>query len=189
MYLFFDTETTGIPRNYKAPVTDLNNWPRLVQISWILQDKDARTLAKDCFIIKPVGFSIPIESTKIHGITTDYAHRNGVDLLIALNHFSSHIDAAQYLIAHNISYDQNIVGSEFLRNNMKNKITTKKLLCTMVSSVNHCAIKGPYGYKWPKLTELHEKLFNTSFTGAHDAAADITATSKCFWEMRKKGLI
>jgi len=30
MYLFFDTETTGLPRNWKAPVTDLDNWPRMV---------------------------------------------------------------------------------------------------------------------------------------------------------------
>src|SRR5665213_2606355 len=142
MYLFFDTETTGTPRNYKAPVTDLNNWPRLVQIAWILQDKDGQTLAKECFIIKPNGFSIPAEVTKIHGITTEYAQKNGVGLLFALNHLSSHIDASQYLIAHNISYDQNIVGAEFLRTNMKNKIPGKKLLCTMMSSVNHCAIKG-----------------------------------------------
>ena len=34
-YLFFDTETTGLPRNWSAPVSDLNNWPRLVQIAWI----------------------------------------------------------------------------------------------------------------------------------------------------------
>lgn len=189
MYLFFDTETTGVPSNYKAPVTDLKNWPRLVQIAWILQDKDGRELAKECFIIKPNVFSIPIDATKIHGITTEFAQRNGVDLIIALNLLSSHIDSSQYLIAHNISYDQNIVGAEFLRNNMKNKITSKKLLCTMMSSVNHCAIKGPYGYKWPKLTELHYKLFNCSFDGAHNALADIQATSKCFWEMRRKGLI
>jgi DNA polymerase-3 subunit epsilon len=189
MYLFFDTETTGVPSNYKAPVNDLKNWPRLVQIAWVLHDKDGRELAKECFIIKPNGFSIPVEVTKIHGITTEHAQRNGVDLLFVLNHLSSHIDSAQYLIAHNISYDQNIVGAEFLRSNMKNKITAKKLLCTMVSSVNHCAINGPYGYKWPKLTELHYKLFNTSFNGAHDAMADITATIKCFWEMRRRGLI
>ena len=38
MYLFFDTETTGLPRNWKAPVTHLNNWPRMIQIAWIACD-------------------------------------------------------------------------------------------------------------------------------------------------------
>jgi len=59
----------------------------------------------------------------------------------------------------------------------------------MMGSVNYCAINGPYGFKYPKLTELHQKLFNTRFDGAHDALADITATVKCFWEMKKRGLI
>jgi len=36
MYLFFDAETTGIPRNYKVPASDHRNWPRLVQIAWLL---------------------------------------------------------------------------------------------------------------------------------------------------------
>lgn len=189
MYLFFDTETTGIPRNYKAPVTDLNNWPRLVQIAWILHDKNGSTLAKECFIIKPNGFTISSEASRIHGITTDHAQRNGVDILPVLKRFSTHVESSQYLIAHNISFDQNIVGAELLRSRMLNTIPNKRLLCTMSNSTNYCAINGPYGYKWPKLTELHQKLFNCGFDGAHDALADITATSKCFWEMRKRGLI
>src|ERR1035437_678667 len=103
MYLFFDTETTGTPRNYKAPVTDLNNWPRLVQIARILHDKDGNTLAKESSIIKPNGFIIPSDAAKIHGITTDIAQKNGVDLLPVLKSFNNLIDSSEYLIAHNIS--------------------------------------------------------------------------------------
>jgi DNA polymerase III epsilon subunit-like protein len=189
MYLFFDTETTGTPRNYKAPVTDLNNWPRLVQIAWILHDQNGNTLAKECFIIKPNGFIIPAEASHIHGITTNIAQTNGHDLLTVLNNFNAHVESSQYLIAHNVSFDKNIIGAEFLRAKMKNPVPNKKSICTMMSSVNYCAINGPYGYKYPKLAELHQKLFNCRFDGAHDALADITATSKCFWEMRKRGLI
>ena len=32
MYLFFDTETAGLPRNKKTPISNLKNWPRLVQM-------------------------------------------------------------------------------------------------------------------------------------------------------------
>jgi DNA polymerase-3 subunit epsilon len=189
MYLFFDTETTGTPRNYKAPVTDLNNWPRMVQIAWILQDKNGSVLARENLIIKPVGFNIPIDASKIHGITTSRAQSDGIDLLTALTLFITHIDSSQYLIAHNISFDQKIVGAELIRSRINNPIPNKKLLCTMSNSTNYCAINGPYGYKFPKLVELHKKLFGFGFDGAHDAFFDIDATAKCFWEMRNRGLI
>ncbi len=41
MYLFFDTETTGIPKNRKAPISDSTNWPRLVQLAWLITDEKA----------------------------------------------------------------------------------------------------------------------------------------------------
>lgn len=189
MYLFFDTETTGLPRNYKASVFDLTNWPRLVQIAWILQDENGNTLSSRSHIIKPKGFSIPVESSDIHKITTERAHQEGTDLRMVLTDFAIGISKCQYMVAHNVSFDEKIVGAEFLRNSMSNTITTKKLLCTMENSKNHCAINGQYGYKWPKLNELHYKLFNCNFDGAHDATADINATKKCFWEMRRLGLI
>lgn len=59
----------------------------------------------------------------------------------------------------------------------------------MKSTTDYCAIEGYYGYKWPKLSELHIKLFGYDFEEAHNAAADIDATAKCFWELRKRKLI
>jgi len=38
MFLIFDTETTGLPKNFNAPITDVDNWPRCVQIAWQLHD-------------------------------------------------------------------------------------------------------------------------------------------------------
>lgn len=58
-YMFFDTETTGLPRNYKAPSSDVNNWPRLVQLSWILTDKNYNVISTNEFIVYPEGFTIP----------------------------------------------------------------------------------------------------------------------------------
>ena len=166
----------------------MNNWPRLVQIAWILHDQNGATIAQECFIIKPDGLTRPADASRIHGITTENA-KKGVDVLGVLNDFHSHVESSQYLIAHNINFDKNIVGAEFLRAKMKNPVPNNKLICTMRGSVNYCALNGPYGYKYPKLIELHRKLFNCSFDGAHGTSADITATSKCFWEMRKRGLI
>ena len=73
--------------------------------------------------------------------------------------------------------------------NLTTDFFNKSKLCTMKSSTGYCKIPGNYGYKWPKLSELHLKLFGEDFEEAHDASADINATEKCFWEMRKIGLI
>jgi DNA polymerase III subunit epsilon len=189
MYLFFDTETTGLPRNWKAPVTDLNNWPRLVQLAFLFYDKNGNKISGGDYIIKPEGFTIPIETSRIHGISTERAIREGNPLKDVLQEFQSLIDQVDFIIAHNISFDEKIVGAEFLRNNMPDGTASKKKICTMQSTTNFCAIDGPYGYKWPKLSELHYKLFRTGFNEAHNAAVDINATAKCFWELKRLGKI
>lgn len=185
MYLFFDTETTGLPRNWKAPVTDLNNWPRLVQLAWLFYDKKGDRISGKDYIVKPEGFTIPKDVSKIHGISTDRANKEGTSLSIVLYDFQLMIDQAEFLVAHNMSFDEKIVGAEFLRCKMPNSIATKKRICTMESTTNFCAINGLYGYKWPKLSELHYKLFRTRFEEAHNSAVDITATVKCFWELKR----
>jgi DNA polymerase III epsilon subunit-like protein len=189
MYLFFDTETTGLPRNWKAPVTDLNNWPRLVQLAYLYYDSDGNEISGGDFIIKPEGFTIPADASRIHGISTERALREGQSIASVLNHFNSFVEQATYLVAHNMSFDEKIVGAEFLRNGMSNSIQSKNKICTMERTTNLCAIDGPYGYKWPKLSELYYKLFGTHFDDAHNAAADITATAKCFWELKRLGKI
>jgi DNA polymerase III subunit epsilon len=189
MLLFFDTETTGLPRNWKAPVTDVNNWPRLVQLAFLLYDREGNRISEKCFIIKPEGFKIPADAARIHGITTEIAASEGKELNSVLKEFSDSADNSNYLVAHNISFDEKIVGAELLRNQMTNFIPAKKRICTMQSTTDFCKIQGPYGYKWPSLQELHFKLFGETFVEAHDALVDINATAKCFWELRKRGKI
>jgi DNA polymerase III subunit epsilon len=189
MYLFFDTETTGLPRNWKAPVSDLSNWPRLVQLAWLHYDKDGNKIGGNNFIIKPEGFIIPSDASRIHGISHDRAISEGVGLEGVLNDFQNLISQSNYLVAHNMSFDEKIVGAEFLRKDMANSIVTKNRICTMKESTNYCKLDGPYGYKWPKLSELHYKLFGTGFEEAHNAAVDIGATAKCFWELKRRKII
>ena len=189
MYLFFDTETTGLPKSWRAPVTDLNNWPRMIQLAYLLTDTEGKKVAGADYIIKPVGFTIPEDAARIHGISTERALKEGVDLMTVLLEFQAALARAVCLIAHNISFDEKIVGAEFLRNGLPNTIPSIKQLCTMNSSTDYCAIPGPYGNKWPKLSELHNKLFQADFEGAHNAAADIAATAKCFWELKRLGVI
>ena len=189
MYLFFDTETTGLPRNWKAPVTDLNNWPRMIQIAWILCDDKGNRIESDDFIIKPENFIIPRDASRVHGISTEKAIEEGENLEKVLTLFNDLVEEADFIVAHNISFDEKILGAELLRKRIKSKFSKKRKICTMHSSTDYCKLPGPYGYKWPKLSELHIELFGEDFDEAHDASVDINATEKCFWEMRKKGLV
>ncbi len=189
MYLFFDTETTGLPRDWRAPLTDFDNWPRMVQLAYIVCDDAGNKITSRDFLIKPVGFSIPEDASRIHGITTEYARQNGMLLIDVLNEFYAILNKADYLVAHNMSFDEKIVGAEFLRNGVGNSLPAKTRICTMQSSTAYCGIPGPYGLKWPKLSELHRKLFSDDFSNAHDAVADISATAKCFWELCRLGVI
>lgn len=188
-YVFFDTETTGLPKSWKAPVTDLANWPRLVQIAWESYGEDGEKMGEESFIIKPEGFTIPADSAKVHGISTERAEKEGVPLLGVLQEFYALVNEAEILVAHNISFDEKIMGAEFLRARMENILDKKKKICTMENSTKLCAIPGPYGLKWPKLAELHQKLFGTDFEEAHNAAVDIRATARCFWEMKRQGIV
>jgi DNA polymerase III epsilon subunit-like protein len=189
MYLFFDTETTGIPRNWNAPLSDLDNWPRLVQIAWLHYDNNGNKILEQDYIINPEGFTIPFAASQIHGISTERAMREGVSLEHVLEEFSKLIDESIFLVAHNMSFDEKIVGAEFLRKGMESRLFQKDKICTMKASTKYCKLPGNYGYKWPKLSELHLKLFNDDFEEAHNATVDIAACAKCFWEMKRRGII
>lgn len=186
--LFFDTETTGTPADFNAPAADLKNWPRLVQLAWVIYDDKQNLLSENSEVIKPSGFDIPREASKIHGITNKIAFETGADLDKTLRIFHGHLIEVDIIIAHNISFDEKIISSEFIRNHMEDIVPVKQKYCTMKNTVDFCKLTGPYGYKWPKLIELYSKLFDSDFN-QHNALDDVRATAKCFWEMQRRGII
>ncbi|MCF8256710.1 MAG: DNA polymerase III subunit alpha [Flavobacteriales bacterium] len=191
MYLIFDTETTGLPKNYNAPLTDADNWPRLVQLAWQLHDTEGRLLEAGNVIVRPDGFDIPFNSEKIHGISTAKALAEGIPLQDVLDGFSLVMQKAAFIAGHNIEFDINIMGAEYLRLQDTEPVTAMRAIDTKEDGTAFCAIPGGKGgkFKWPKLTELHIKLFNEAFDEAHNAAADVAATSRCFLEMIRIGVI
>lgn len=191
MFLFFDTETTGLPRDWNAPVEKLDNWPRLVQLAWLLYDREGNRLDGGEHIIKPEGFVIPVASSDVHGITTERALAEGEDLQRILEEFAGKISETDFLVAHNMNFDEKIMGSEFLRNGIDSRLFEKERICTMLSSIDFCAIpaNSGSGYKWPRLSELHIKLFGKDFEDAHDALVDTSACARCFFELRKQNII
>jgi DNA polymerase-3 subunit alpha/DNA polymerase-3 subunit epsilon len=167
------------------------NWPHLVQLSWITTDEDCNILSKNDHIIYPKGFIIPADAARVHGITTRMAKKKGEPLEEVLEKFEKDYDAAYFIVGHNVDFDKKIIRAELARLVKKDFIllSTKVTLCTMEISTDYCKIPGYHGYKWPKLQELHKKLFGCEFEDAHNSMSDVKATLKCFKEMRRIGLI
>jgi len=183
MYLIYDTETTGLPKNYKAPVSDSDNWPRLVQIAWQLHGSKGELLEAENLIAYPDGFDIPYSSEKVHGISTTRAREEGVPLSDILTKFAAAIAKSELIIGHNIEFDLMIMGAEYYRTKIESKLFDVESYCTKDKTTNFVKIPGGRGgqFKWPTLTELHTKLFGKAFDDAHDAAYDVDATSRCFF--------
>lgn len=191
MFLIFDTETTGKPLQYDVPAEDLHNWPRVVQLAWQLHDEKGRLLHYRNYIIRPDGFTIPYNAVQIHGITTERALKEGIELKTVLWEFNEALGSAHYLVAHNISFDVNTLSAEYIRCGIENKLKEKTLLDTQQLSTEYCALPGGKGgkYKWPRLDELYQKLFGESFSEAHNAAADVEATARCFFRLLELHII
>ncbi|MBN2484702.1 MAG: DNA polymerase III subunit alpha [Bacteroidales bacterium] len=191
MFLIFDTETTGLPKNYKAPLSDFDNWPRMVQVAWQIHGLHGEFIDAKSYIVKPEGYEIPFQAEKVHGISTQRALEEGYELSWVLKEFNKALEGASYVIGHNIEFDINIIGCEFLRKGVETTIQEKEIVDTKDESTEFCQLPGGKGgkYKWPNLSELHNKLFGKSFDEAHNASADVMATSRCFLELVRLGVI
>lgn len=180
-HLFFDVETTGLPLNYHAPYSQIENWPRIVQLSWLTADPNGTILKESDNIIKG-DFKIPRDASCIHGITDAVAQEKGVALRPVLIKFLEDIQGSDCIVCHNVGFDLAVLQSELLRAGMDPKIG-KKTFCTMKNSTHYCQLPGNHGYKWPRLEELYRICFGGSIKNAHNAMADVKATHKIFYHL------
>jgi DNA polymerase III epsilon subunit-like protein len=191
MLLFIDTETTGLPKYYE--IDPVKKWPRVVQIAWSLYDTDGNRAGHSSFIIYPVDFTIPADSARIHGITTERAKAEGTSLYKVLPQLNADVERATHVIAHNLDFDLPIVQTEFRRCEMATDLMKKEQCCTMkppqIVSLCKLPSKSGRGFKWPTLNELHLRLFGTEFADSHNAGADVEACARCFFELKKQGII
>ena len=186
MYLIFDTETTGLPKKWAAPISDTDNWPRCVQIAWQLHDEMGNLLEHQDYLIQPEGFNIPYDAERIHGISTELAQQQGVSLREMLDKFNTALSKAKFIVGQNLGFDVNIMGCEFYRLGIQSPMSSMPILDTC-TEVTASLLKLPGGrggkFKLPTLTELHQYLFNQPFAEAHNATADVEATTRCFLEL------
>ena len=208
--LIFDTETTGLPKTKIINPEKLNDWPYIVQFSYIMYDSFKNEIIKtrDHIIKMTDGYCIPEESIKFHQITNEISKKKGIQIEVALNEFFLDLSTVEKLVAHNISFDINMVKVELLRSiylNINNinaimlkeckfnfhtitTLTNAFTYCTLQNTINLCAIKmldktGKEYFKYPKLEELHEKLFNKKPSNLHNSLNDVLITLRCFCQI------
>ncbi|WP_432222760.1 DNA polymerase III subunit alpha [Flavobacterium sp. TMP13] len=189
MYLIFDTETTGLPKNWNAPITDSSNWPRCIQIAWQLHDEMGNLIEHQDYLVKPDGFNIPYDAERIHGISTELAQKDGISLTEVLEKFNIALSKSKFIVGQNLGFDVNIMGAELYRMGVNSPMSSMPVLDTC-TEVTASLLKLPGGrggrFKLPTLTELHEYLFNVPFSEAHNATADVEATTRCFFELIRR---
>lgn len=193
--LFFDTETTGLPKK-RMPI---QHQPHLVQFwaimgEYEIEGQEYEILAeKEIDVIFNPGTYIPKESSDIHWITNEIAEKHWFFDDYA-KEFMDMTFEADLIVCHNVWFDSQQMFREIQRRAEKwwkrkdwEHMFMNKTRCTMLSSMDYMKLPGRFWkYKWPKLSELHIKLFNEDFDNAHNAFADIVATRKCFFELIKK---
>lgn len=159
--LIFDTETTGLPKNRDKAEKGPNNWPHIVSISWIVLDTETnKELKEKHYIVKPNGWAIPEESTKIHGITEDIALEKGFNLVDVMWDFVS--EKCDVWVAHNLDFDMGVVVNAVLWDvGVQFPMVPQRKICTMNLGRQLCKLPGKYpgSYKFPKLKELYFTAF------------------------------
>ena len=186
MFLIFDTETTGLPKKWNAPLSDLENWPRCVQLAWQLHNEKGECISQQSYIINPDGYTIPFDAERIHGISTELAIKEGENLSNVLSEFQKLLSKTQYLCGHNVTFDLKILGAEFLRLNQVNPLDRIDIIDTCSENTALiCKLPGGKGgrFKLPTLTELYLNIFKENFQEAHNASADVEATARCLLEL------
>jgi DNA polymerase III epsilon subunit-like protein len=202
--LVFDTETTGLPKSRTLDDTNLHLWPYIVQFSYVVYDISSNRIVKmvDELVKLPEKIIIPTECIKIHGITNAMCESRGKNIENLLIDFYDDFNECERIIAHNLSFDLNLLKAELLRvinksiskngtdivlyNNMFSNLTTsKKYYCTMQDTIDYCQVKaldrnGKEFVKFPKLSELYHKMFGNIPNNLHNSMNDVIICLRCY---------
>ncbi|GIV28471.1 MAG: DNA-directed DNA polymerase [Bacteroidia bacterium] len=195
MFLIFDVETTGFIKGDANDFSNLENFPRVVQLAYQLHDENGTLIEQYSKIVKPDGFEIPYSAAQVHKITTERALKEGFEWKEVLNDFLNALQQTKFLAGHNIiQYDVPVITAEFIRSGIDKKIIQEKIFldtCISKEVIEYCQLKGGKGggYKQPNLSELYEKLFGERFELAHNAAFDVQANARAFFELLKRKII
>jgi DNA polymerase III epsilon subunit-like protein len=188
----FDTETSGFPSKKLAP--NASNQARILQLVWILVERieDEEYLvkkARNAYFQVPSGFQVPLEASRIHGITLQLLHLKGEPARQVLEEFACDLKEADGLgIAHNSSFDISVLELARLQEEMPEDFPAfSKTFCTMKAMTDVCKIQGRYGrFKWPTLAEAYKFCTGEEMRNAHEALADVNACWEVYQYLKRR---
>jgi DNA polymerase III epsilon subunit-like protein len=184
VYCIVDIETTGFPQM----VNDKKIYPEILQVAWVLTNSKGTLLKKKSFITDS-DFFVKNMSSDFTNIDFEVARMVGFPINEIMSKFVEDLKISDFIVSHNTDFDIDILSNYFLVNFNTNPFSKKKIICTMKSSVDYCKIESRYGFKYPKLNELYEKLFNYKISNSHNAEIDVLHTLKCFKKLKKLKII
>jgi DNA polymerase III epsilon subunit-like protein len=181
--LYFDTETTGLPKTKEPANKRPDNWPHIVSIAWIVDDNGVKH--EKYFVVKP-RWVITEDSIKVHNITQDIAEKTGNDLEFVINEFLN--EKPDVIVAHNMNYDLNVLMNAIIWDCKMSYPIFPKLICSMTLGTNICKLPVVYSktkYKSPKLKELYEYIFKKPAPeNLHNSLVDVKILVECCEENR-----
>ena len=181
MYLIFDCSGISKPLSWKAPFSDTFNWPRMIHLSWIILDKELNPIDDFDHIIIPEGFSFNADIEKRCRIDKEDISTKGAKLEDVLKGFDKSLQQVDYIFAHNLNFNENVLAAEYLRKGISHSLFRKESFCLMQESTFFCKLPSKTGgYKWPTLTELHSIIFKKAYSPPNNARADVIAATRCF---------
>jgi len=176
MILFWDCETTGLV-NFKLPLSD-ESQPRILSLAAILCDDSGEIQEKMDTLIHHPGLIIPEFITKINGITQKMCEASGTTIDAALHRYNEMKSRSHTRVAHNLSFDKQMIARETLALGQENESYHGESFCT----VKMCKTIGLPG----KLGEAYKALFGHEMENAHTAMGDVLACKEIFFKVRAK---
>lgn len=183
-FLFVDTETSGLPKNWEAPYGS-KGWPYVVQIAWIICSADGAEIKRENHYIENIDFKIKKSAQKIHHITSEFLEENGEDKRNVMTKLAA--DLRQYqplVVGHFIELDVHMINAAFFRLSMENPIKNLQRFCTMKASAKY--VWNP-SFKYLKLNRFYKTLFNKRPEHLHNALNDASLCAEIFFELIKRG--
>ncbi len=186
-FLVVDTETSGLPKKWDLPYAAPNNWPHILQLAWIIFDKNGSKIKSENHYINISDVKISKSSQNVHHLDQSFLTLNGKDRSVVMKIFAADLETYHPLIiGHFVELDFHVVCAEFYRENIKSCITELPLFCTMKLSESY--VKNP-SLKYLKLNRFYKTLFNKRPEILHDAIVDAQLTSEIFFHLLKNNKI
>jgi DNA polymerase-3 subunit epsilon len=191
--LVLDVETSGLIVRDKP--LDAPEQPRIVQLAFVVQDKDRRTLHTYSTLMRPPdsnGWAITKEAQQVHGISTETCSRYGTHPRMALLNVAAMLETVRVLVCFNAGFDLGLIKREVdlleepHREQIMLRLTRPRLRRVDVMKV---ATTLTSDGRWPTLARTHRMLTGEDMAGNHDALEDAKATARCFWALHERRLL